>query len=161
MLCINDPSAPESLLTPPLSPPRLSPTDALRFSSPLPREISIFNPNFGGLRRSDTKFANLSKFDIVRAKCFETRVFHLFSIFPLFSLIFGFPSHPKKTYLPLPYLIVSIREGIDPFLIPETVSLGGRSLEACSRRPHPSERQPHLRQAAAPISGKRRRPRAP
>ena len=43
-------------------------------------EISIFNPNFGGLTRSDTKFANLSKFDIVRAKCFETRVFHLFSI---------------------------------------------------------------------------------
>ena len=69
---------------------------------PLPpcREISIFNPNFGGLTRSDTKFANLSKFDIVRAKCFETRVFHLFSIFPLFPLIFAFPSQPKKTYLP-------------------------------------------------------------
>ena len=125
------------------------------------REISIFNPNFAGLTCSNTTFASLSKFDIVPAKCFETGVFHLFSIFPLFSLIFGFPSHPKKTYLPLPYLIVSIREGIDPFLIPETVSLGGRSLEACSRRPYPSERQPHLRQAAAPISGKRRRPRAP
>ena len=52
----------------------------LLLSLPNKREISIFNSDFGGLTRSDTKFVNLSKFDIVRAKCFETRVFHLFSI---------------------------------------------------------------------------------
>ena len=78
------------------------------------KEISIFNPNFGGLTRSNTKFWSLSKFDIVRAKCFETGVFHLFSIFPLSPLIFAFPSQGKKTYLPFALSTWIDQEGSKP-----------------------------------------------
>ena len=77
-------------------------------------------------------------------------IFHFLSI----SLIFVFPSQPKKTYLPLPYLIDRSGRGS----IPETVPFGGCSLEACSLSP-PSQRAAapspasggaHLRSAAAP-----------
>jgi hypothetical protein len=95
-----------------------------RRAAVLQREISIFNPNFAGLTCSNTTFASLSKFDIVPAKCFETGVFHLFSIFPLFPLIFPFPSHPKKTYLPFALYTWIDQEGSKPsFSVLQTTDL--------------------------------------